>query len=55
MEAILTAVSTSFETAVDMVSTVATTVTSTPILLFFCMLPVIGLGVGMFKRLLSVQ
>ncbi len=55
MEAILSAVSSVFTSAIDWVGTVASTVTSTPILLVFAIIPLVGLGVGLFKRLLSVN
>ena len=44
-----------FTAAVGWVSTVATTITETPILLLFVSVPLIGLGVGLFKRLLNVN
>lgn len=34
--------------------TVGSTIVSTPILLLFCAIPLVGLGVGLFKRLLNV-
>lgn len=55
MEAILTAVSNVFTSAISWVGTVANTVTSQPILLVFAIIPLVGLGVGLFKRLLSVN
>lgn len=44
-----------FNGGVTMVSTVASTVVNTPILLLFAMLPLVGLGVGLFKRLINVN
>ena len=41
-----------FQTAVGWVGTVAQTITSNPILLTFTALPLVGLGIGLFKRLL---
>lgn len=41
-----------FTTAVGWVGTVASTITSNPILLTFTALPLVGLGIGLFKRLL---
>lgn len=55
MSTITTAISTVFTSAIGMVSTVATTVMDTPILLFFAVLGVCGIGIGIFKRLLSVN
>ena len=53
MTELLTAVTSVFTSAVDWVSTVATTITGTPVLLLFCVaVPLCGLGVGMFSRLL---
>lgn len=54
MEAILTSVTTIFTSAIGWVGTVATTITSTPLLLIFCVIPLVGLGVGLFRRLLNV-
>lgn len=54
MEAILTSVGEVFTAAIGWAGTVGTTVVSTPILLIFCSLPLVGLGVGLFKRLLNV-
>lgn len=44
-----------FTSAIDWVGDVATVITSNPILLLFTIIPLVGLGVGLFKRLLSVQ
>ena len=44
-----------FTAAIAWVSTVATTIGSTPILLIFCLLPLVGVGVGLFKRLINVN
>lgn len=35
-------------------STVGSTVVDTPILLIFVMIPLVGLGVGLFRRLLNL-
>lgn len=51
----ITAVGDLFEAAVGWVADVAGTIMDTPILLAFCALPLVGLGVGLFKRLLSVN
>ncbi len=53
--AILTAIGSVFASAVDMVGDVASTIIEQPILLIFAILPVVGLGVGLFKRLISVN
>lgn len=55
MEAILTTVSTLFTSAIGWVGDVASTITSTPILMLFCSIPLVGLGVGLFKRLINVN
>ena len=52
---ILSTVGDVFTSAIGWVQTVATTVTDTPILLLFAVLGLVGLGVGMFKRLISVN
>ncbi len=53
MSALLTSVTDVFTAAVGWVGTVATTITGTPVLLLFCVgVPLCGLGVGMFSRLL---
>ena len=44
-----------FEAAVGWVETVAETIASEPLLLLFCVIPLIGLGVGLFKRLINVN
>lgn len=56
MEAMITAISTVFTAAIGWVGTVATTIAEQPILLLSCVgIPLCGLGVGMFKRLLSTR
>lgn len=44
-----------FTAVIGYVGTVATTITSNPLLLIFVLIPIIGLGVGLFRRLLNVQ
>lgn len=44
-----------FNGAIEWVTTVGETIVNTPILLMFCVLPLVGLGVGLFKRLISVH
>lgn len=53
MAALLTSVGDIFTAAIGWVSDVATTITNTPILLAFTLLPLVGLGVGVFHRLLG--
>ena len=56
MDALITAVSTVFTAAIGWVGTVASTITGQPILLLSCVgIPLCGLGIGMFKRLLSAR
>lgn len=55
MATILTAVGDVFTAAIGWVGTVTTTVTTEPILLLFCVVPLVGLGVGLFRRLLNVN
>ena len=56
MEALITAITTVFTAAIGWVGTVATTIGEQPILLLTCVaIPMCGLGVGMFKRLLSAR
>lgn len=55
MEAIIGSVTSVFTAAIGWVGTVANTVTEQPILLMFAVIPAVGLGVGLFKRLLSVN
>lgn len=53
MTELLASVTSVFTAAVGWVATVASTITSTPVLLLFCVgVPLCGLGVGMFSRLL---
>lgn len=55
MDAILTSVTSIFTAAIGWVGTVASTIAGSPILLIFCVLPLIGLGVGLFRRLINVN
>ncbi len=48
-------VGTVFEAAIGWVGTVATTIAGTPMLLLFASIPLIGLGVGLFRRLMNVN
>lgn len=54
MDAIVTAIGTVFTGAMEWAGTVATKVTDTPLLLFGVVVGFVGLGVGLFKRLLHV-
>lgn len=56
MADIISAISTVFTAAIGWVGTVASTIADEPILLISCVaIPLCGLGVGMFKRLLSAR
>ena len=48
-------VSSVFTSAIGMVGTVATTIGENPLLLVYAILPLCGIGVGFFKRLISVN
>lgn len=53
---LLTSVGEVFTAAIGWVSTVASTIADEPILLLACVgIPLCGLGVGLFKRLLSAK
>ena len=43
-----------FTAAMSWAAEVGSTVVETPILLMFVIIPLVGLGVGLFKRLLNV-
>lgn len=55
MTQILSNVTEAFTAVIGYVSTVASTITSQPLLLLFVIVPLIGIGVGLFRRLLNVQ
>lgn len=56
MTELITAVTTVFTAAIGWVGTVASTIAGNNILLLSCVgIPLCGLGVGMFKRLLSAK
>lgn len=56
MSDLLTSVGTVFTSAIGWVGEVAATIADQPILLLACVaIPLCGLGVGMFKRLLSAR
>lgn len=55
MDAILSSVGQVFTQAIAWVGTVADTIVGEPLLLCFAVIPLVGLGVGMFKRLISVN
>lgn len=55
MSDILTALQSIFTTVIGMVGSVVNTITSNPLLLFFAILGVSMIAVGVVKRLLSVN
>ena len=56
MAEIISAITSVFTSAIGWVGTVASTIAGQPILLLACVaVPMCGLGVGMFKRLLSAR
>lgn len=56
MTELLSAVGSVFTSAIGWVGTTASTIAGQPILLLCCVgIPLCGLGVGMFKRLLSAR
>lgn len=56
MTEIIAAITSIFTAAIGWVGTVASTIAAQPILLLACVgVPLCGLGVGMFKRLLSAR
>ncbi len=56
VSSLLTSVGTVFTKVIDWVGTTASTIADEPILLLACVgIPLCGLGVGLFKRLLSAR
>ena len=53
MTEILSSIGSIFTSAIGW-GKVGETVVGTPLLLLFCAIPLVGLGVGLFKRLLNV-
>ena len=51
MANLLSAIESVFSAGLGMVTSVVTAITANPLLLFFAVLPVIGIGIGIFKRL----
>ena len=54
MTEILSAIGSVFTTAIGWAGKVGETVVGTPLLVLVCAIPLVGLGVGLFKRLLNV-
>lgn len=56
MADLLTSVGTVFTQVISWAGTVGTTITGTPVLLLYCVaVPLCGIGVGMFARLLHAR
>ena len=55
MSDFIAAVTSWFTAAIGWVGQVGTTISGNAILLAFCSLPIVGLGVGLFKRLINVN
>ena len=56
VSSLLTSIGSVFTPAISWVGTVASTIADQPILLISCVaIPLCGLGIGMFKRLLSAR
>lgn len=55
MSSVLSPASIVFEGVIGMIPTVSTTIMGNPLLLLMVIIPVIGLGVGLFRRLLNVN
>ena len=56
MDALITSITSVFTACIGYVGTVATTVAGQPILLLSCVgVPLCGIGIGMFNRLLSAR
>lgn len=53
MVAIIDSVSEIFTAAIGWTGTVGEVVVATPVLLLFVVLPLVGLGIGLFRRLLG--
>lgn len=52
---ILTSVGSIVTSGISWVGSVATTVTSNPLMLMYAIVPMVGLGIGLFSRMLSVR
>lgn len=52
---ILTQIGSVFSEAIGWAGDVGETIVSTPLLMVFCSIPLVGLGVGLFRRLINVN
>lgn len=55
MADIVSSISTIFTGAMGWAGTVGDQIVSTPLLLTFTVVPLVGLGVGLFKRLINIR
>lgn len=55
LSTILSDVGSFFSSAISWAGDVADTIVSNPIMLVFCVVPLVGLGIGIFKRLIRVN
>lgn len=55
MASIIADIGSLFTAAMGWAQTVASTVAGNPLLLIFVLVPLVGLGIGIFRRLLNVQ
>lgn len=55
MATILADITSVFTSAIGWAGTVGETIVATPLLMCFVCVPLVGLGVGLFKRLLSMR
>lgn len=55
MDVLLNSAGDIFEAAIGWVGTVGSTIVAQPILLLYAALPICGIGIGMFKRLINVN
>ena len=55
MESLISAVTSIFTAAIGWAGTVGETIVETPLLLMFVVLPLVGLGGGLFKRLINIR
>lgn len=54
MANVIAAIGQIFTAAMSWASTVASTIAGNPLLLIFVLVPLVGLGIGIFRRLLNV-
>ena len=55
MSGVLADITSVFSSAIGWAGTVAETIADNPLLLIPCIIPLIGLGVGLFRRLLHIS